>query len=116
MPVHLAGKVLLRGARMHAQVVEYCEVRLDYSNANAKLNGLLGDAQIVLFAFDLEGLASLRHSMAVVEVLHGLFEPNCDEQADCDGRNMDEEILPCAHRAVRCMNVEHRYCVFPIGC
>ena len=54
--------------------------------------------------------------MAVVEVLHGLFEPNCDEQADCDGRNMDEEILPCAHRAVRCMNVEHRYCVFPIGC
>jgi hypothetical protein len=116
VPVHLAGKVLLRGTGMQPQVMEHCEVGLNYLNTNAKLHGLLGDAQMVLFAFDPKGLARLRHLMAVVVVLDGLFEPNCDEQANCDGRNMDEKILPCAHRVVGGMDVEHRYCVFLIGC
>ena len=87
-----------------------------YWNTNTKLGGLVGESQMILFAFDPKGLASLRHLMAVVEVIDGLFEPNRDEQADCDGRDMDGKILPCAHDFVGCMNLEHSYCVFLIGC
>jgi hypothetical protein len=74
---------------MQAQVVEHRQVGLNYWNTNAKLGELIGHAQVVLFAFDPKGLASLSDLMAVVKVFDGLFEPNRDEQADCDGRNMD---------------------------
>jgi hypothetical protein len=92
---------------MQAQVVEHCEVGLDHWNTSANLSRLAGDVHMVLFALDPKGLAKLRHLMTVVEVLDGLFEPNRDEQADCDGRDVDEKILPRSYGFVGCMNVEH---------
>jgi hypothetical protein len=71
---HLAGKLLLGGAGMQAQVVKHCEVGLEYGHTTAKLHSLVGEAQMVLFAFDPKGLASLRDLMAVVRELNGLFE------------------------------------------
>jgi hypothetical protein len=79
---------------MQAQVVEHCQVGLNYWNTIAKLGDLVGQAQVVLFAFDPEGFASLCDPMAVVKVLDCLFEPNRDEQPDCNGRDMYEKILP----------------------
>jgi hypothetical protein len=75
VPVHLAGKLLLRDARMQAQVVEHCQVGLDYWNTNAKLRELVGEAQVVLFTFDPKRLASLRNLMSVMKILDGLFKP-----------------------------------------
>jgi hypothetical protein len=70
----------------------------------------------VVLHFFVQRCASFGDLVPMMEELDGLLEPNCDEQADCDGRNMDEKILPCAHGVVGCMDVEHRYCLFLIGC
>ena len=76
---------------MQAQVVEHRQVALDCWNTNAKLRELVGEAQVVLLAFDPKGLASLRNLMAVMKILDGLFKPERDEQTDCDRRNMDKK-------------------------
>jgi hypothetical protein len=39
--------------------------------------------------------------MPVVEILHGLFECNCNEQANDDRSEMDEEIFPGVHGFLR---------------
>jgi hypothetical protein len=46
--------------------------------------------------------------MAVVEVFDGLFEGDCDEQADTDGADVDEEVFPRVGWGVGWVDVEHR--------
>jgi hypothetical protein len=42
-----------------------------------------------------------------VEEFHRLFEGNCDEQTDDDGRDVDEEVFPRMGAFARRVDVEH---------
>jgi len=102
-------------AGVSTKIGEGLQAALQNGSVAAEFVACTGEHELVYVALLGERATDLRHLMAVVEVLDGLFEPNCDEQADSDGRNMDEKILPCAHGVVRWMDIEHRYCVFLVG-
>ena len=43
--------------------------------------------------------------MAMVQILHGVFEADRNQQPDGDGRDVDEELCPTMNLFVRWMNV-----------
>jgi hypothetical protein len=77
-----------------------------------KLHGLVGEPHVVLFAFDTQGLASLSDLVVVVKELNTLFEADGDQQADGDGGDMSEKVVPRVRGSVGAVDVEHSYCVF----
>jgi hypothetical protein len=66
----------------------------------------LRDLAIRLHLFE-QVFASLLGLMAMVEVLHCLFEANGDQQSDHDCRDADKEILPGVDGWVGSVYVEH---------
>jgi hypothetical protein len=53
--------------------------------------------------------------MLVVEVLDGLFEADCNEQADDDSSEVDEEVFPGVDGFTGSVDVKHGWCVFLTG-
>jgi hypothetical protein len=51
--------------------------------------------------------AKLRLLMSVMYAFNGLLEAYGNDQADDDGRDVNEEVLPAADRIVRSMYIEH---------
>ncbi len=46
-------------------------------------------------------------SMVIVQLLYQLFQADGNQQANDDGSQVDEEILPGMHGCMRCVDIEH---------
>lgn len=67
-------------------------------------------------ALELDGQlpARLSQLVAVMDELDSLLQADCDEQPDCDRRDMDEEIFPGMDSSVGSVDVKHgRYSFLP---
>jgi hypothetical protein len=100
---------------MFAQVLEDAQVVMQVPHGRDVPLDVLMEQRDVLVPFLLQRRARLRDLVTMVEELDGLLQSDGNEQADDDGRDMDEEVFQGVDGFVGSVDVEHGYCMFLNG-
>src|SRR5258708_24541546 len=90
----------LSGAQCRHVLIELSRELLHGRPVRVELPAILGD-------FDRQFTAHFSELVQAMDIYDGLFKANRDEEADGDGRDVDEEALPASNGLVRSVDFEH---------
>ena len=100
-----AGKLVGGGSGVVLEVLEDADVAVEDGDGVAHVGDVAMVAEDVGFALGAEALAGLFDFVMVLDHDHELFEAERDDEADDDGRDMDQEVAPGVDGMFRRMNV-----------
>ena len=92
---------------MVPQVLEDAQVVMQVRHGHDVPLDVLMEKRDVVLHFFMQRRASFSDFVTMMDDLDSLFQRDSDEQADDDGRDMDEEVFPSVNAFVGSVDVEH---------
>jgi hypothetical protein len=108
VPVEVAGEGGLRCAGVAADELEDEQIVFEAGGRDEPVAFFGCDVGVVGFGFALEGFAGFAEFVVLVDALDELLEADGDDEADDDGRDVDEEVAPGVGGGVGWVDVEHK--------
>ena len=95
-------------ARVQANILEHPQIVAQHGKSQKPTPLVRREIVAIALQLSLQRLTSFPKLVVLVNPLDHLFETDGDQQADDDGRDMDEEIAPAMDCGVGCVNFEHK--------